>query len=190
MKYTFLPLFIIALITVLIYGMFITFLPASYDTVTTHSVGVVFGAGITKTGEPSTALKFRLDKSIGLFREQKIKLIFVSGHAPEAVVMKNYLLKKNIEGRFIILDENGETTFITIENVKKYIRFYDISDGAVFISQRYHIPRIIFIVRKLHIDNSEFVAAEPSKINIFEGTLIILRETFAWLKNMFFDYEI
>jgi len=100
------------------------------------------------------------------------------------------LQKKNIEGRFIILDENGETTFITIENVKKYLRFYDISDGAVFISQRYHIPRIIFIVRKLHIDNSEFVAAEPSKINIFEGTLIILRETFAWLKNMFFDYEI
>ena len=67
------------------------------------------------------------------------------------------------------------------------MHFYDITDGAVFISQKYHIPRIIFIVHKLHIEKSEFIAADPSSINILEGTLIVVRETFAWLKNMFID---
>lgn len=70
------------------------------------------------------------------------------------------------------------------------MRFYDINDGAVFISQKYHIPRIIFIVHKLHIENSEFIAADPSRINVFEGSLVIVRETFAWFKNMFIDIEI
>jgi vancomycin permeability regulator SanA len=177
-------------LTIAVYSVLIAILPVSYDSVSSHSIGVVFGAGITKSGEPSTALKFRLDKSIDLYRDQKIRMIFVSGLTAEASVMKNYLVKKGIPAVNILSDENGETTFITVENVKRYIRIYNITDGAVFISQRYHIPRIMFIVRKLHIEGSEFIAAEPNRINILEGSLAILRETFAWLKNMFFDKEL
>ncbi len=189
-KYSAVLLFIISLMAVLMYGIFIEFMPVSYDTIARHSIGVVFGAGITKSSEPSPALKFRLDKSIDLYSEQKIKMIFISGQSAEATVMKNYLIKKGIPVRNIIVDERGETTFITVENVKKYIHFFDIDDGAVFISQKYHIPRIIFIVQKLHIENAEFIAAVPNKVNIFEVSMIVSRETFAWLKNMFFDHEI
>jgi vancomycin permeability regulator SanA len=177
-------------LTVTAYSIFIALLPVSHDSISSHTIGVVFGAGITKSGEPSIALKFRLDKSIDLYRDKKIRMIFVSGLSAEAAVMKNYLLKKGIPATCILPDEKGETTFITVENVRNYIQNYNITDGAAFISQRYHLPRIMFIVRKLKIENSEFIAAEPNRINILEGFLAVFRETFAWLKNIFFDQDL
>lgn len=189
-KFSAMIISVLVVLTVAAYSVFIALLPVSYDSISSHSIGVVFGAGITKSGEPSIALKFRLDKSIDLYRDRKIRLIFVSGLSAEAAVMKNYLVKNGIPALCILPDEKGETTFITIENARNYIQNYNITDGAAFISQRYHLPRIMFIVRKLHIENSEFIAAEPNRINILEGSLAVLRETFAWLKNIFFDQEL
>ncbi len=180
-------LFIILLIFLRV---FIAFYPVSYDTDGYSNLGVVFGAGITKSSDPSLALKFRLDKSIELYHTQKIKNIFVSGQSPEAFVMKNYLLKNNVPLSNIIVDDKGETTFITIKNVKKYMINNNISDSAVFISQKYHIPRISFIAHKMNLTNVHYIASEPNKINFMEETFTNIREAIAWLKNLLFDSEI
>jgi vancomycin permeability regulator SanA len=178
---------ILIISVIMIYGIYISAYPVSYEAASPHNIGVVFGAGITRSGDPSPALKFRLEKSVNLYLDRKIKKIFVSGRNAEAVVMRNYLLKKGIPQASIVTDTNGETTFITVKDVKEFIISNGFSDGPVFISQKYHIPRIIYIVHKLGIEGSEFIAASPNGVDIFEGTCIIIRETFAWLKNILID---
>jgi vancomycin permeability regulator SanA len=184
---TILSLITIIVLVIISYGIYITFYPVTYDVSNSHDIGVVFGAGITRSGDPSPALKFRLEKSVSLFEDQKIKRIFVSGRNAEAIVMKNYLLKKGIPQNDIIADIYGETTFVTVKNARQFIINNGLADGAVFISQKYHIPRIIFIVHKLGIRDAEFIAASPNKVNVIEGSFIVTRETLAWLKNLFLD---
>ncbi len=180
-------LILLTLIIVASYGIYIQTCPVSYNTQYMHNIGVVFGAGITRSGDPSTALKFRLEKSVSLYKDQRIKRIFVSGRIAEAAVMKNFLLKQGVPGTDIIADTRGETTFVTVKNTKQYILDNGIADGPVFISQKYHIPRIIFIVNKLGIEKAEFIAAVPNKVDIIESSFTLFRETFAWIKNMIID---
>ncbi len=148
---------------------------------------VVFGAGITWSGEPSNALKFRLDKSIELYKNSRIKKIFISGKIAEIFVMKNYLIKNDIDTNDIITDYNGKNTLKTIENVRQYVKKQDVGDGIVFISQKYHIPRITLIAYKKKIGHSFFIAADTKNIDQQDRILFIARESLGFIKSLIMD---
>jgi vancomycin permeability regulator SanA len=166
----------------------IAFFPAAHDIEKESYLGVAFGAGITIAGEPSLALKYRLDKSLALYKEKKIVKIFVSGKPPETFVMKSYLIKNNVLTNDIIEDPKGENTLETVENVRDFILTNHVTNGIVFISQRYHIPRIILLSWKKNLHNVSFLASDAKKIKTEERILFIIREGFAFLKSAFLDY--
>ena len=166
---------------------YIAFYPARSDVTSPKYIGVVFGAGITKSSEPSTALRLRLDKAVGLYRGKKIQKIMISGKIAETYVMKNYLVKKKIPAGDIIVDYNGNNTYETVANVKSYLSKNSLPESVVFISQQYHIPRIRLIAEKIKFEGPEFISAERKNIDRDENIFFIFRESLAYEKTWAFD---
>ncbi len=150
-------------------------------------VGVVFGAGITKNGNPSPALKYRLEKGIELYKNGKLKKILISGRIPETIVMKNYLLLKEINLEDIIIDISGENTGATLRNVKKFQRNNEEKLSVAFISQRYHLARIFLLAHKYGIKDFYLVATDTKEIDKFATFFVNLRETFAIFKSLILE---
>lgn len=168
-------------------SVYIAFYPAQNDIAASKYLGVVFGAGITRSSGPSTALKLRLDKAIALYRNKKIEKILISGKIAETFVMKSYLLKKKVPVKDIIVDYNGNNTYETIINVKSYFAKNSAPENVVFISQQYHIPRIILIAEKVKFEAPEYISADRKAIDRDENILFILRESLAYEKTWLFD---
>ena len=166
---------------------FIAFYPVMNDIEGKRYLGVVFGAGITRSGDPSLALKLRLDKALELYGDQKISKIFISGRTAETSIMKNYLLKNGISLNNIIEDSDGKNTLVTINNVKNFTLKNDTGNGIVFISQRYHIPRIVLITWKKGLSEVSFIAADTKKVDRHERYFFLARESLGFIKSLLFD---
>jgi vancomycin permeability regulator SanA len=162
---------------------FIALYPAQNEMMDSKYLCVVFGAGITKSSEPSRALQSRLDKAIELYNEQRIIKIFVSGKEPEAYVMRNYLYRHGVLPDHIIMDPLGENTYSTVINVEKYMRENSI-ENVVFVSQKYHLPRIILIVTKRNFSRPLYIAADWKRIDRDEQFFFITRESMAYLRTL------
>ncbi len=161
--------------------------PVRLDLAENRDVGLVFGAGIMKSGEPSAALRLRLDKGHELYRRKKIGRILVSGKIAETFVMKNYLVRKNVPASNIIVDFNGNNTFETVANYRKIAAEAEWTNGVALISQKYHIPRIALIARKLKLERASFVAADRKNIDRDKKVFFLIRESGALLKTLLID---
>jgi SanA protein len=149
--------------------------------------GVVFGAGITRSSEPSEALKYRLDKAADLYKKKKIGKIFISGKIAETFVMKSYLVRNKVPATNIIVDFKGNNTYDTIVNIKAWLSNGGQKENVAFISQKYHLPRIVLIAKKIGFENPLFIAADHKKIDRDENVFFILRESLAYEKTWLFD---
>jgi len=101
--------------------------------------------------------------------------------------MKAYLIQHGISPAKIIEDKMGVTTHETMENVKEYSIKNDVN-GIVFISQKYHIPRIVLFAGRSGITNAEFIAAERKEIRLKELWIYTLREALALVRAFIFGY--
>ena len=149
-------------------------------------VGIVFGAGITKSGTPSPALQYRLDKAIELYKKNLLEKILISGKIHETLVMKNYLLYKGILLENIIIDINGINTAKTLKNVRNFQLKEELKTIA-FISQKYHLARIFILAHKNKIKNFHLVSTDTKKLDKLEHFFLNLRETFAIFKSLIFE---
>ena len=115
-----------------------------------------------------------------------INKIFISGKLYEIYVMKSYLLKNNVNREDIIIDQNGINTYHTIKNIKLYISSNK-NISTIFISQRYHLPRIKLLIARIGIKNNLLISTDHKKIDKDEEISIILRESFAIIKSFILD---
>lgn len=152
-----------------------------------YYAAVVFGAGITKSGKPSLALRYRLDKATELYKNLKIKKIIISGKIPETIVMKNYLLLKFVKLEDIIIDIKGVNTANTLKNVKRLEEVDANFDSFVFVSQRFHLARIFLLAHKYGIKNFSLVSTDLKEVEKFDNFMMNLRETFAIFKSVLFE---
>lgn len=173
------PLFIL-LVTFAV----VRFFPASSHTSARNGLTVVFGAGITINSEPSAALRYRLDKAIEC---NKNGMILVSGRPPETHVMQRYLLRSGIPQKQILLDPEGENTAATIVHVQMLLRENPSFGKPVFISQRYHLPRIGLIALKKGLFSFDLVSADYKKIKSSSQWLFAMRESVAIYKSLILD---
>ncbi len=116
-------------------------------------LAVVPGAGLKKDKTPSLVLADRLDGSILLYKERLVGKILISGDHKgedysETEAMEKYLLEKGIPKCDIIRDNQGFSTFETVLNCKKNQNPLK----AYFVSQAFHLPRLIFTARRFGID--------------------------------------
>jgi len=124
-------------------------------------VAIVFGASVYSSGVLSATLEERVATAITLYRTGKIDRILVSGdnrhpsyNEPRA--MQEYLISHAVAPRDVIVDYAGRSTYETC------LRAHEIFglNRAVLVTQRFHLPRALYIANELGLDASG-VATDP-----------------------------
>ncbi len=121
---------------------------------------IVLGASVHSDGQLSPILKDRVDAALDLFRSGKAGEILVSGDHRrddynEVSAMQNYLLKKGVPSNRILLDHAGIDTYDSMYRAKAVFGIKD----AVVVTQKFHLPRAIFIAENLGLHYTGFAAS-------------------------------
>jgi len=108
-------------------------------------LGVVLGATVHPNGQPSTALRARLDEALLLYRQGYFPLVMVSGGLgreghQEAEVMKAYLTARGVPEAAIVVDNDGNDTYLTARHTAQLLHARKLRSVLV-ISQYFHLPR-------------------------------------------------
>ena len=114
---------------------------------------IVLGAGVRGDGTPSDILADRLETSLEVFGAGLGNTFLLSGdHGREEYnevgSMKKYILQKDIDEKIIFMDHAGFSTYDTMYRAKEIFKV----DKAIIVTNEYHLPRALYIARKLGID--------------------------------------
>lgn len=117
-------------------------------------VAIVLGASINKDGTPSDALMDRLKTGASLYQYGLTQSILVTGddgmyHSNEVGSMKKTLIDMGVPESAIYVDPHGYRTY---ESCKRAIQTYHVSQ-AIIVTQRFHLPRALFLCNELGIDS-------------------------------------
>lgn len=153
-----------------------------------HSLAVVPGAGITRYGQPSPALRTRLDKAVEFYQAGMIEKIFISGTQFEVISMLSYLEEQSIPDVVIIKDSAGDNTYQTVYNVRTYLSGTPSPYHTAFISQRYHLPRISLYAHRLGLASCSFIMTDYKTVNSESRRGYLMRETLAYVKAILLNH--
>ena len=114
---------------------------------------IVLGASVKRNGELSTMLRDRVESALYLYRQKKVKRFLLSGdnattNYNEPGAMKKYLLERGVPEEDIFMDFAG---FDTYDSVYRAAYIFEV-DHAIVVSQRFHLPRAIYIAREMDLD--------------------------------------
>ncbi len=128
------------------------------EAVPTVDAMVVPGASVYRSGKLSTVLLERMNAALVLAKGRPGVKMVLSGHVVpngynETKAMKDYAVAKGFPARDILIDDRGRSTFVTLLNCKKMFGLKRI----VLISQGYHLPRALYISRRLGLQGYGFV---------------------------------
>lgn len=142
---------------------------------------LVLGAKVNGN-TPSLMLRDRLDKALELHKSTYIPLI-MSGDCSgeeynEVRVMKKYATDLGIDESIILTDPEGYSTFESIDHLEKGFGV----EKVVIITQRYHLPRALYIAEKKGL---EAVGVAAEDISYFGHAKRLVREHIAQVKDYF-----
>ena len=146
-----------------------------------NSTIIVLGAGIKDDGQPSDILIDRLETSLEVFNEEVGNKFILSGdHGREDYnevgAMKDYIKNYNIDEKLIFMDHAGFSTYDTMYRAKNVFKV----DKAIIVTNEYHLPRALYIARKLGI---EAYGVKSDKRNYFFMNSYKKREILAKIKD-------
>jgi SanA protein len=116
-------------------------------------VAIVFGAGLTRSGEATPILKDRVETAAKLYFAKKVEKLLMSGdnrfvdyNEPEA--MRQYALSLGVPSTDIVLDYAGRRTYDTCYRAQTIFGV----KAAILVTQPFHLPRAIFLCNALGMD--------------------------------------
>ena len=156
-------------------------LPIDCDTV------IVLGAGVRPDGNPCDILVDRLDTGTKVYVRRMSKTILLTGEKSgesynEIKAMKNWIMNNytevNVKEQDLLMDNCGFCTFDSIYRAKTIFNI----KSAIISTNRYHLPRAIYIARKLGIDAYGIVSdmREYDRMKKYK-----IRELLAQIKDFF-----
>jgi SanA protein len=129
------------------------------STVPTQKVVIVFGAGLTRSGEATPILKDRVETAAQLYFSGKAAKLLMSGdnrflnyNEPEA--MRQYALALRVPDTDIVLDYAGRRTYDTCYRAKAIFGVTKV----ILVTQQFHLPRAIFLCNMLGVDGTGVAA--------------------------------
>jgi SanA protein len=133
------------------------FLP---DDAPTKSTAIVFGAGLSRSGDPSTVLADRVLTAAALYQQGKVSKILLSGSSHssgynEPLAMKSLAMDVGVPTEDILIDTGGFRTFDTCLRAKQVFGI----ENALLISQRFHLPRALILCNGIDL-SADGVAAD------------------------------
>jgi vancomycin permeability regulator SanA len=125
------------------------FLP---NAVAYEDVGIVFGASVYANKYPSKVLDDRIRTAVELYKEGKISYLLMTGDNAqvdynEVLVMKKSAIAYGVPEEKIFMDHAGFRTFDSCVRAKEV---FGIS-SAILVTQKFHLPRAIFLCEKAGI---------------------------------------
>ncbi|BDS12544.1 YdcF family protein [Aureispira anguillae] len=142
---------------------------------------VILGNKVHEDGSLSLRLKSRMDKGLELYQNQKCQYLVVSGGLGkeghwEGNVMADYLIQQGVPQKAIIIDNDGNNTAATAQNVRALqLPFQSIT----VVSQYYHISRSKLAFQKVGFAEVKGVHADYFELRDFYS---IFREFFGYYK--------
>lgn len=117
-----------------------------------YSVAIVFGAGLHWDGSPTPVLRDRVKAAVGLYDQGKVQKLLFSGDNRfvdynEPGAMHEYALELGVPEKDIVLDYAGRRTYDTCYRANAIFKV----DQAILVTQRFHLPRAIFLCDQLGI---------------------------------------
>lgn len=161
----------------------------SVNDVPNHKVAIVFGAGLNRTGQPTTVLRDRVEVAALLYKNGKVTKLLFSGdnrtdNYNEPLAMQNYAISLNVPKEAIVLDYGGRRTYDTCYRAKVIFGV----DEAILVTQSFHLPRALYTCRELGIE----AVGVPSDIHPYRRIMQFywnFRETMATI-NALIDLKI
>ncbi|MCX7975723.1 MAG: YdcF family protein [Bellilinea sp.] len=116
-------------------------------------VAIVFGAGLTRDGQPSPVLRDRVATAVQLYFDGKVQKILMSGDNRfidynEPGAMKRYAISLGVPEEDIVLDYAGRRTYDTCYRARHIFGVRK----AIVVTQRFHLPRAIFTCNGLGVE--------------------------------------
>lgn len=116
-------------------------------------VAIVFGARIYASGRLSAMLRDRVDTAIDLYKAGKVEKLLMSGDNrfadyDEPGAMMAYAIAQGVPADDIQPDYGGRRTYDTCYRAKAIFQV----DSAIVVTQRFHLPRALFLCDQLGID--------------------------------------
>jgi SanA protein len=115
-------------------------------------VAIVFGAGLTRDGGPTTVLRDRVEAAASLYFAGKVEKILMSGdnrfaNYNEPGAMRAYALSLGVPDQAIVLDYAGRRTYDTCYRAKAIFGVQD----ALLVTQKFHLPRALYLCNALGV---------------------------------------
>ena len=116
-------------------------------------VAVVFGAGLQPDGSPSPMLADRVDAAVELYKAGKVQRILMTGDNSsvgynEVAAMKQRAVGQGVPSDKVNLDYAGFRTYDSCYRAKVIFGV----DRAILVTQRYHLPRALYLARSFGIE--------------------------------------
>lgn len=140
------------------------FIIQDIDQIKQRDAGIIFGAHITRDDHLTPILKERVEGGIYLWKQKKVDLLVVSNMPRAARVMGQYLVKQQIPKQYIEIDPRAKSTPDSCRFEKSR---YPRGRRLIFLSQGYHLPRLIYQCKKLGIKGIGFPV---EKLDIIDRT--------------------
>ena len=142
---------------------------------------IVLGAQVNPDGEPSRQLQLRLEAALTEYRRTPMTIVVcgakgINEPATEASVMRDWLIRNNVNSAHIVMDEDS---FNTRENIRGAQQLLPAGTNKVLIvTSDYHLPRAMAVARDLGLDPSGIGSPILPEFWIKNHA----RETLAWGK--------
>ena len=128
-------------------------------TIPSQRVAIVFGAGLTRSGEATPILKDRVETAAKLYFAGKAEKLLMSGdnrfmdyNEPDA--MRRYALALGVPHEDIVLDYAGRRTYDTCFRARTIFGV----TKAILVTQNFHLPRALFLCNVLGVDGTGVAA--------------------------------
>lgn len=129
---------------------------SSVENLPTIEYGIVFGAKVYDNGELSPIAKQRIEVALELYRQQKIKKLFISGtnsSNKEVEVLAAYAARNGVPKENILVDNNG----IDTNDTCKHFVALD-AEEAYLVTQKFHLPRALYMCQRAGIKGGGIAA--------------------------------
>jgi SanA protein len=125
---------------------------SSVDEAPAAHVAIVFGAGLTRTGQPTPVLYDRVATAADLYRLGKVDKLLLSGdnrflNYNEPGAMRQAALTLGVPDAALVLDYAGRSTYDTCYRAKAIFGV----TRATLVTQNFHLPRALLLCEALGI---------------------------------------
>lgn len=122
-------------------------------------VAIVFGAGLTRSGDASPVLRDRIRTAARLYLAGKVQKLLMTGDNStmdynEPAAMREYALSLGVPDEDIVLDYAGRRTYDSCYRAREIFGV----EQAILVTQDFHLPRALYLCNMLGVDGVGVVA--------------------------------